>query len=66
MIGPSGLLSQFQFNFIGRFPKGYVTKLRCEKYLQGHILSTTGDALKRKEVVVSEALWEVYLKGGGR
>ncbi len=48
MIRPGGLLLVRlpspiycpSFSFMGGVAKEYITKLGCEKYLQGHILST--------------------------
>jgi hypothetical protein len=52
MIGPSGLLLVIPHIFavpvsVGLQKSTYITKLGCEKiFLQGHILSTAGDALR--------------------
>jgi hypothetical protein len=35
------------FSFLGGVAKEYITKLGCEIYSQGHILSTAGDALRK-------------------
>jgi len=55
IIGPGGLLLVVPHLFavpvlvlwVG-LPKKYTTKLGCEKYVvQGHVLSTSGDALRK-------------------